>query len=245
MYFKKNRINIYLMVIAIALFVSCDDLFNSGDIITKEYELEDFSEIYIEDIFNIFLVQDTICSLKLEGGSNLLSDIDFYIKDNKFHITNENGGTWSRKYEQISVYIRLKDITFLKVDESSRVETIDTLKLPKLTIQSITDYADISLTIKSNNFYFVNEGTSGGYFTFKGKTINSKMFARGSCIIDASELQSVSSNIKTESIGDCTINVSEKLKVEILRTGNVFYKGNPSEITYVNEKAKKQLISLN
>lgn len=243
MYFNKSKISIYLIIITIVLFVSCDDLFNSGDTTTKEYKLEDFSEIYIEDVFDVYLAQDTVCNLTLEGGSNLLSDIDFYIKDGQFHIKNENGSNWSRKYERIAVYISLKNITFLKVDESSNVQSIDTLRLPKITVWSITDYADISLTIKSNNFYIVNEGTSGGYFTIKGEAINSGMWARGSCIIDASELKTVNTNVQTESIGDCTVNASDKLKVEISRTGNVYYKGNPT-LEFINEKAKNQLFKI-
>jgi hypothetical protein len=174
----------------------------------------------------------------------LLPNIDFKVKDEEFHITNENGSNWSRNYEKIKVYISLKDITFLKVDESANVQSIDTLRLPKITIWSITDYADIDLTIESDNFYIVNESTSGGYFTIKGETVNSGIWARGSCIIDASELKTVNTDIKTESIGDCTINASTTLKVEILRTGDVLYKGTPETITYVNEKAKDQLIKI-
>jgi hypothetical protein len=235
----------YLLFFSLILILSCDDaLFDSGIIVTKEYKLEDFSEIYIEDIFDVFLIQDTICKLELEGGDNLLPNIDFKVKDKEFHIKNKNGSNWSRNYEKIKVYITLKDITFLKVDESANLSTIDTLVLPKLTVQSINDYSDINLTIKSNNFSIVNESTSGGYFTIKGETVNSKIWARGSCIIDAYELKSVNTNIKTESIGDCAINVSEKLKVEISRTGDVYYKGKPAEITYVNEKAKDQLIKI-
>lgn len=235
----------YLLFFSLILILSCDNaLFDSGSIVTKEYKLEDFNEIYIEDVFDIYLTQDTVCSLKLEGGSNLLSDINFEVRDKEFHIKNDNGANWSRKYEQIAVHISLKDITFLKVDESANVQSIDTLKLPKITIWSITDYADIDLTIESDNFYIVNESTSGGYFTIKGETVNSGIWARGSCIIDASELKTVNTDIKTESIGDCTINVSAKLEVEISRTGNVYYKGNPSEIDYVNEKAKDQLIKI-
>jgi len=244
MFYKKIK-KYLLFIIVIFTISSCDDaLFNSGNIITKTYELKNFNEIYIEDIFDVFLIQDTICALKLEGGSNLLPNIDFNVTDNKFHISNTNGASWSRNYERIKVYISLKDITFLKVDESANVSCSDTLFLPKLTVHAINDYSDISLTLSSDNFYIVNEGTSGGYFTIKGEAINSGIWARGSCIIDASEFKTIKTVIKSESIGDCKINVSQTLKAEISRSGNIYYQGNPETITYLNEQAKKQTFKI-
>ena len=63
----------YLIVITFTIFIlsSCDDAFlNSGDTIRKEYTLEDFTELYIEDVFDIFLIQDTICKIELEASKN-------------------------------------------------------------------------------------------------------------------------------------------------------------------------------
>ena len=50
-------------------------------------------------------------------------------------------------------------------------------------------------------------------------------------------------NVKHESMADCKIYAQEALSVEILRTGNLYYKGSP-EITYINEEAKNQLIKI-
>ncbi|MBI9053654.1 MAG: DUF2807 domain-containing protein [Bacteroidales bacterium] len=237
--------NLLLIIFIIFTLSSCDDaLFNSGDTISMEYELDDFSEIYIEDIFDVFLIQDTICKIELIGGSNLLPDVEFNVSDSKLNISNNNGGNWSRNYERIKVYLSLKDITLLRLNESSNISCIDTLILPKLNVYSINDYSDISLTINCDNFYIVNSGTSGGYFTIKGKAINSKLWPRASCIIDARDLESIKSNIHNESIGNCYAGICQTLEVEILNSGNVYYKGNPETITYINEQAKEQLIKL-
>ena len=174
------------LIILLVILASCNDvLFDAGDIITKEFVLDEFNEIYINDVFDVFLIQDTICKLKIEGGSNLVPNINFNIIDNKLSIKNDNNANWSRSYERIKLYISLKNIKFLKINESVNIKTIDTLTIPELNIHSINDYSDISINVKCDNFYIVNEGTSGGYFTIKGETINSGIWARGSCIIDA------------------------------------------------------------
>jgi hypothetical protein len=209
-----------------------------------KYELDDFNEIYIEDIFEVVLIQDTICKIELVGGSNLLPDVEFNVSDNKLNISNNYGGNWSRNYERIKVYLSLKNITLLRLNESSNISCIDTLTLPKLTVYSINDYSDISLTLNCDNFYIVNSSTSGGYFTIIGEGINSGIWSRGSCIIDAQKFETVKTNIKNESIGNCYAGICQTLEVEILNSGNVYYKGNPETITYINEQAKEQLIKL-
>lgn len=234
----------FLFIILVFLSSCNDALFDAGDIISKDYALDEFNEIYINDIFDVCLIQDTVCKLQIEGGDNLLPNIDFEVTDNKFYIENNNSAQWSRNYERIKLYISVKEIRFLRVNESANVKTIDTLITPKLTVWSINDYADISINVKCDNFYIVNEGTSGGYFTIKGETINSGIWARGSCIIDAIDFLSEKTVIKNESIGDCSIHVNKKLSVEILRSGNIYYKGNP-QIEIETPEYYNQLIKIN
>lgn len=241
MHFKLKHI---IIIISVVFTLSCDDaLFDSGKTIRKTYELENFSEAYINDVFNVFLIHDTINKLELKGGENLLPNIDFYVKDEQFRISNENGANWSRNYDKIDVYLSLKNISFLKINESAKVVSEDTLYLPKFTIWSINDFADIDLIVNCNNFYIVNEGTSGGFFKISGKSNTTGMWARGSCYINTEDLVSKTVSVKNESIGHCRVNATESIKVEIIRSGNVYYKGNPT-IEFVNEKAKNQLYKI-
>ena len=233
------------LIILLVILTSCNDaLFDEGDIVSKNYDLDEFNEIYINDVFDIFLIQDTICKLKIEGGSNLVPNINFKVTDNILSIENDNNANWSRNYERIKLYISLKDIKFLKINESVNIKTIDTLTIPELNIHSINDYSDILINIKCNKFFIVNEGTSGGYFTIKGEAIYSGIRARGSCIIDAKDLLSETSVIRNESMGDCYINVSNTLKAEILGSGNIYYTGNPETINYLPDSTKGQLINI-
>lgn len=234
----------YLFILLVIL-TSCNDaLFDTGELISKEYALDEFNEIYINDIFDVFLKQDTICKLKIEGGSNLVPNINFKIKDNKLSIEDDNNANWSRNYERIKLYISVKKISFLKINESANVKTIDTLIAQRLTVYSINDYSDISITVKCDDFIFINEGTSGGYLTVKGKASYSGIWARGSCTVDAIDFLSEKTVIKNESIGDCYVNVSNILDAKIFRLGNIYYKGNPKTINYTQDNSTGQLINI-
>ena len=65
-------------ILFLFIFFSCDDaLFDKGPVVTKQIETDDFREIYVEDIFDIYLLQDTVCKISVKGGSNVISNIHF------------------------------------------------------------------------------------------------------------------------------------------------------------------------
>ena len=243
---KLNLKGYSLLFVMSVVILSCNDsLFNSGDTITKNIEIEYFKEIYVNDIFDIYLMQDTVCKISVNGGSNLIPNIEFKVDmDKKLYIDNLNNARWSREYEKIKLYISVDSLKFLRLNSPSNVQCIDTLKTAELKVFSIADYADIEINISCDNFYLVNSETSGGVITISGKTNSFGFFARASLQINAENFISNYVYVETESIGDCSINVNKELTVEISRTGNVYYKGNPDTIIYVNEKAKNQLIKI-
>ncbi|HAN17233.1 MAG: hypothetical protein A2X13_00110 [Bacteroidetes bacterium GWC2_33_15] len=242
---KSNTgITIYIILL-LFIVTGCDNtLFNSGDISRLDTPVEEFTEVYINDIFEVYLYQDTVCKLSIEGGSNLLPNIEYKVVDGKLSVSDNNSAQWSRNYDKMKLHISSKKLLYMDIHESSSIQCIDTLITPQLKVFSITDYSDISLLIQCDNFYFVNEGTSGAYLEIKGTAKNVGMWARASAIIKADEFISENMTFETESIGNSYIHVKNKLVVEILNSGKVYYKGNPETIEYLNEGAKSKLIKI-
>ncbi len=237
----------YLFILLIFLITSCDDaLFNTGSIITKNIEISDFDEIYVEDIFEIYLIQDTVCKIEVKGGSNVIPNLEFNVdEDKKLTINDNNSARWSRDYDKIKLYISVDTLRFLRLSAPSKVVSQNTLITPELKIFSIADFAEIKLNLTCNNCYVVNSGTSGGIINLSGETNSFTFWARASLQINAENFIANYVTVKSESIGDCSINVNKELSVEILKSGNVYYKGNPETIEYINDRAKEQLIKLN
>jgi len=236
-----------LVYIVLLMFIlnGCEStLFNSGDISNLDVDVDEFTEIYINDIFDVYLYQDTVCKLSLEGGSNLIPNIDYEIIDGKLKITNSNTAQWSRNYDKIKLHISVKKLLYMDIHESSSIQCIDTLITPQLKVFSITDYADFFLLVKCDNFYFVNDGRSGVYIEIKGSARNFDAWARASAIIHADEFVAENVIIETESIGDCYVYVTKKLAVEINNSGKIYYKGTPETIQYLNEDARSKLIKI-
>jgi len=236
----------YLYILLFLSAISCDDaLFNSGDIITKNIEITDFNEIYIEDIFDIYLIQDSVCKIEAKGGSNLLSNLEFNVDtEKKLSIKDNNTANWSRNYDKIELYISVDTLQWFELRAPCKVVCQNTLITPQIHILSIDDYADISMNLKCNYCYVVNSGTSGGNINISGETDRFNFWARASFKLNSENFTANKVTVKTESIADCYIQVNETLSVEILKDGNVYYKGDPETIEYVNDRAKNQLIKI-
>lgn len=235
-----------IYIILLFFLFSCDDtLFNTGDIITKKIEITDFDEIFIEDIFDIYLIQDTVCKISAKGGSNILQNLEFNVDENKIlTINNTNSARWSRDYDIIELYISVDTLSLLNLNAPSNVYTQNTLITPDLKIFSIAEYAEYNIDVICNNCYIASSGTSGGIIRLNGATNTFTFWARASFQVNAEEFNANYVMVKTESIADCKIHVLKELSIEILRSGNVYYKGDPYKIDYLNEKAKEQLIKL-
>lgn len=238
----KNLIYILFLL----LVFSCDEAFlNSGDVILKNIEIEEFNELYIKDIFEVFLIQDSVCKIEVKAGSNLIPNLEFNVDENNIlTIYDNNSANWSRDYEKIKLYISVDSLRFLRLDAPSKVVTQNKLITPELKVMSITDFSEIDIDIQCGNFYLVNSEPSGGIINLSGSSNSLNFWARGSLQVNAENFAVHQVNVNSESIGDCYVNADQNLRVKIIRSGNVYYRGNPSTIEYVNEEAKDQLIKI-
>ncbi|NOQ27443.1 MAG: hypothetical protein GQ564_18935 [Bacteroidales bacterium] len=238
--------NVIYIVLLLFIF-SCDDAFlDKGNIVTKTIEISEFNEIYIKNIFEIHLIQDTLCKIEAKGGSNLLPNLEFTVnEEHMLTIYDHNTANWSRDYDKIELFISVDSLRFLQLNAPSKIISQNTLITPELKILSITDFSEIDIDIKCGNFYIVNSEPSGGIINLKGTTNSFTFWARGSLQVNAKNFEAKNVTVKSETIGNCYVNASQSLKVEIIRTGNIYYTGNPETIEFVNENTENQLIKIN
>jgi len=235
---------VYLIPI-LFLFCCNDSLFNQGQVITREIKTQSFHNIKVNDIFEVYLYQDTIQKIIVKGGSNLIPNLTFEVNQEKtLIIDNLNNARWSRDYDRIELHITVDTLRFITLNSPSDIKCMDTLKTKELQIFSIADYSEISVLVNCDYLYLVNSGTSGGQITLKGRTYSFEAWTRASLKLFADEFTAHRITIKSESIGDCYIHSTEYLSAEILKTGLIYYRGAPETIIYVNEEAKNKLIRI-
>lgn len=109
----------YTIVFMLLILWSCNDdpvfncFENSGATKRKTLTYQPFNKIQLNDVFDVYLIQDTICQLEAEGGANLIENIDVDINGAILSIKNSSNCNWLRDYKRMALYIHytgLKEI---------------------------------------------------------------------------------------------------------------------------------------
>jgi hypothetical protein len=236
------------LVLFVLLCFSCNDgLFDSGTTITREIKInEGFTRIDIEDIFDILLVQDTINTARVTCGKNLQSYVSIDVKDSILTLTQHTKFNWSRKYERIKLELHLIKIAEVNIRKPISLKTIGMLKgnTFKLMDWDQVSEVDLSLDYQSVGVYMVSDNF--GRFRLKGNCSSAYFEGWGSCQVKADSL--IISNycfVKHRGMGDVYVNVNGQLGVSLEFTGNVYYTGNPAQISIVQQTSTGRLIKMN
>ena len=205
---------------------------STGEIVTINRSIDgNFTKIFLNDNVNLVITQGNTYSIKLEGGENLLPGISTSISDSLLTIKNNNTFNWMRSYEkEITAYVTLPHIFELEYQATSRVSNVDTIREDSLTVSATGGSGYIDLTIKTgtSKLSIINgsvdmkiQGTTGVNFIYSG----------GYGPFLCTDLKSGFLFMRNASTNDCYVTVIKHFEYEITSLGNIYYSGNPQEIS--------------
>ncbi|MCF6365817.1 MAG: DUF2807 domain-containing protein [Bacteroidales bacterium] len=226
---------LYILLI-ISLLFSCrkadDCLSNAGKEIVVESSLNEFDTLFVNDIFTIYLIQDTFNQIRIEGYENFVNSTTFEVKDNSLFLQNEHKCKFSKPNKKdIFVFITINEISRIRLNEASKVISETELNNDSeigLIINSKYNEADLNLNCKT--FYYWNTHLNGGKINLKGKVENLRLWNTSLGSVDASNLSAKNVLVDTDSKADCKVVANSKLDCTIKGQGNVYYSGNPDII---------------
>ncbi|OFX53945.1 MAG: hypothetical protein A2046_14400 [Bacteroidetes bacterium GWA2_30_7] len=234
--FVIMNFRILLLLLFIVFFLaSCrkencfDCIKGVGKHTTEKRELSYFKIITINDPFQVYLIQDSINKIELEGGENLINSVSTEINDNELIINNFNKCNWARSYKNsiITLNIHFKKLDILYINGECDVFSKDTINSDVFRL----DFGGIgSLNIKVNSKEFYLWQTGNGDFTISGKANYYLLGSLGSGNVYSNNLKSHFIDITSKSTADCYINTDNILNVTELGYGNIYYSGKPKSI---------------
>jgi len=243
---KKNApYKLLLLLWVLVIHTSCEKgaFFNAGETVIREVLLEhNISTIEVNSMFEVTLVQDTINKAVVTCGENLQPDINIFIKDDILHLNNTLKYSWSRSYEKIKLELHLISIPQINVREPANITTRDTFKTNEFFLIDWGLFTELDVTLDVNNCAIDLSSDDFGHYTVRGKAVSATFNGKGSSFIYANELQVQNCTVKQISIGDIYINVSNELRVSLLSSGNVYYRGNPNKIVIDKLSSSGKLI---
>jgi hypothetical protein len=231
---KKIKILYVLVVQCLILFllVNCkteECLKGSGPEGTNQIETNYFREVNINGMFDVTLVQDTVCYVEFEGGKNMLRYTKAKNSDSVLWIDNSNNCLFLKDYKKIKLFVHFTDINVINFFEPCTIRSQNALT-DDFSLLVPADIADLDIELNNNNFFFYNHRTSGGNYVFRGKSKNCHLMGFYTARIDASQLTTNNMIIENHSAVDFYVQADETLHVQIFNRGNVYYYGTPEVV---------------
>ena len=241
----KVKIKSYIiLIVTLLIYVSCDEMWiDNGPIKTKEIKSDPFTEVIINDVFDVELIQDTIYKIEVIAGSKIVDNVDVENENNTIKIKNTSSNEWLHEYERVKLKIYFTNIDSIILNEPCTVFNEDTIHVDNLLIHALGEYIDLNLTLDLQQLHFANSESSAGVYTLKGKTNKYSCWVRGSGILKAEDFLVQNMYLRSQSISDCYVHVENNLTVYFENTGYIYYKGNPS-IVIETPEFSNQLIKL-
>lgn len=189
--------------------------------------LDDLQVLEVHDLFDVYLVQDTVNEVVVHAGSNLIDDLEFHQENNRLHVYNHSKCRWLRNYNRIRLTFRLKNLSRVSLWYPCHVETPDTVKWPDLYVYSFAKVFEGRLLVDNLTLRFGVNFTCAGSCSLAGHTGKLIIMNRGVHHIFADSLTSVAADITNNARGDIHLGPAETLSAHIWESGNIYYKGDP------------------
>jgi hypothetical protein len=123
------------------------------------------------------------------------------------------------------------------------LKSLGTLNLPSFILEDWYILSEVDVDINVTNCYLVNSPGHFGTIKAKGKAKYLYLWNRGSCIFHTDSLITPSCDVLQQGQGDIYVNDTGRLHATIEDSGNVYYLGNPTNVTDT-QKSSGKLIQL-
>jgi len=206
-----------VLFIPLSLFAQNDE-----DWYSKEYDVDKFSEIYLEGGFRVHLIQGNEHKVLVKAPDNDVFDylqVKHWSNELRVDIEPDNF-----EFDRIALYITFQNLEKLHIEGGVKLRTHGYLDLDDFDVY-VGGGAKIDLAMKADDVSIVGEG--GVLFDLEGVARSLDIRLSGAGHVDASELKAKDVEVEIEGVGTSSVYATETLYAKIEGVGKVTYKGNP------------------
>jgi hypothetical protein len=201
------------------------------DVVAYRNVSNNFAEVLVEDDIDLVLTQGSSYEIRLTGGENLLPGIDTEIGDSILTIRNNNKFNWVRSYDRkITAYITAPHFLRISYKGTGTVSNNDTIREDSIFITAYSGSGYLNLCIKTGLSHLaLNTGSAD--FNISGISGSNFIFAGGYGPFHCLDLKTINTYMSNQGTNDCYISVKNHLEYEIKGLGNIYYSGNPPQVS--------------
>lgn len=190
--------------------------------VSKEYQVGDFSEIYLEGGYKVYLSQGKKTALTVKTTSEDMFDV-LTVKNQGDELNLVMNRDYL-SYRRIRLYITVNELDQIKAEGGLSLESDGYLDLKDIRLH-VQGGANVNLKMKARDVEVIGEG--GVLVTLNGVADELSVRLSGAGHFDADELKAEDVKVKIEGVGTASVYATDKLYTQIDGVGKVWYKGNP------------------
>jgi len=226
---------IILLLISVLLFGcnSAEDCFkNSGDLVTKNIEIQDFIKVKMHGGLALVVKQGVNYEVKIEGGSNFIDNIELK-KEGDFLIARYNAScNFTRDYKAGTIYITAPNIEEIHSKTEQDIKSDGQLSFPILRLFSLdeaggeTGSGDFYLNLANNQTVVETNFVSNFYLS---GTCNQFLcnFYFGNSRVLAENFSCQEIVVYHRGSNDMILKPIQSITGQMRSSGNVILKNNP------------------
>lgn len=200
-----------------------DKIKGNGNVTLENRKVTDFSDLELDGVFNVFIIQGDSVGVKVETDENIQKYIKVENIGNKIKIYDENEEN-IKKYTKMNVYVTVREIENLTMDLVGDLVIKDTLKTVLLKFKS-TSVGNTEINIVTQKLIMYLNGVGDVKISGSAQVVDLIDKAVGN--LKAYNLKVGRFVIDYNGVGNIDINVEKELSVNSTGVGHINYRGNP------------------
>lgn len=211
--------------VAMAALSACDMvhcLHGSGNKVTENRKVSDFTRIKVDGDFKVILKQDSSLNLTVSADDNIMKAIETNATGGRLHIHTKHhicsGG-------EITVTIGVRNLEELKASGAIEVSSDGNIKVKDINF----DLAGASkLTLDLNAANVTTSGSGATEINLKGQATSNNISTSGVGKLNALDFVVSSCDIQSSGASESKVNVLQTLRISSSGAASVKYKGHPA-----------------
>ncbi len=193
----------------------------SGDSISQELDLDDFSKIKLTIAADVYLTQGDVQKVEVEAPQNVIHELDLDIRNDTWEIEFDE---CVKNYEDMKIYITIPEIKELNISGSGTVYGENDFNIEDLKIR-ISGSGDIDIFAEMKDLDA--KITGSGKVKLGGTGDKLELNISGSGDYRLFDMIAEDVEVKVSGSGDTEVTANDELDVDISGSGDVYYKGEP------------------
>jgi hypothetical protein len=187
-------------------------------------EIEGVSRILVSGVFNLFISQGDMESIRIEGDEDLAKKLVVRQRGDLLELSLKEDNVNIFKKTGLQVHLTIADLSELEFEGAGNIQSRGQLELGDFLVIG-KGVGNIELDIEAEeveaDLNFV------GNMNLKGSADYFKLFNEGVGNIDASQFWVQKVDVNTSGIGMVSVHCEGELSLEVSGIGTVSYTGNP------------------